>query len=463
MRRCFAMAIGSFLLLPVLVNHLVGANDGERSSLRKHSVFAHYMVCFAAGGERVEDYKREIKEAQAAGIDGFALNCGAWHDEPHYPRRARAIYQAAQDLKSGFKLFFSVDFAGLNRHPPGEFESYVLDMVKTYGHHPNQFMVDGRAVVSTFGGEEGIAWKQDILGPLRAAGYDVFLIPFFYPRPQVTELPDESTVRKHYRKWAGVVDGMFYFGAAGTAQQLAASNAAYAKVLREAGKICMCSFSPMYWGAAQPPGRRYFETCGGEGTELQWKSILEQQPNWVEIVTWNDFNESYICPVAPPTLSKSGSAPKAAPSDLQSRSSHAGYLELGRYYIEWYKTGKQPPLKDALFYFYRVQPKDSAAKDDRPVKEFHGPLEDVLYVTTMMTAAAELQVISGGKKSVHRLQPGIRHLRIPFFSGAQRFTVYRHGKAILSKDGEPIADRIERYDYFPTSGFAYAQQNPSPR
>ena len=224
-----------------------------------------------------------------------------------------------------------------------------------------------------------------------------------------------------------------------------------------------CAVSVRCTGAAQPPGRRYFETCGGEGTELQWKSILEQQPNWVEIVTWNDFNESYICPVAPPTLSKSGSVPKAAPSDLQSRSSHAGYLELGRYYIEWYKTGKQPPLKDALFYFYRVQPKDSAAKDDRPVKEFHGPLEDVLYVTTMMTAAAELQVISGGKKSVHRLQPGIRHLRIPFFSGAQRFTVYRHGKAILNKDGEPIADRIERYDYFPTSGFAYAQQNPSPR
>ena len=146
------------------------ANDGERSSLRKHHVFAHYMVCFAAHGERVEDYKREIQEAQAAGIDGFALNCGAWHDEPHYPRRAKAIYQAAQDLGTGFKLFFSVDFAGLKKHPPGEFESYVLDMVKTYGHHPNQFMVDGRAVVSTFGGEEGIAWKQDILAPAQGGG-----------------------------------------------------------------------------------------------------------------------------------------------------------------------------------------------------------------------------------------------------------------------------------------------------
>ncbi len=169
----------------------------------------------------------------------------------------------------------------------------------------------------------------------------------------MTELPHEQTVREHYRKWAEVVDGMFYFGAAGTPEQWAASNAAYAKVLREGGKVSMCSYSPMYWGAAQP-NRRYFETCGGEGRELQWKSIIQQQPDWVETVTWNDFNESYVCPVAAPNSSDSGRSPKAVPSYLKSRSSHAGYLELSRYYIQWYKSGKPPPLKDALFYFYPI-------------------------------------------------------------------------------------------------------------
>ena len=429
----------------------------EATAGPKHCVFAHYMVCFAALGERVEDYKREIQQAQTAGIDGFALNCGAWHNEPHYPRRTKAIYQAAQELGTGFKLFFSVDFAGLKKHPPGEFESYVLDMVKTYGHHPNQFMVDGRTVVSTFAGEQGIAWKKDILAPLKAAGYDVFLVPFFYPRPRVTELPDEQSVREHYRKWADVVDGMFCFGAAGTAEQLAASNAAYAKVLREAGKVSMCSYSPMYWGAAQP-NRRYFETCGGEGRELQWKSIIQQQPDWVEIVTWNDFNESYVCPVAAPISSDNGRSPKAVPSYLKSRSSHAGYLELCRYYIQWYKSGKPPPLKDALFYFYRPHPKDAVANEDRPVKALAGPVQDVLYVTTMMTAPAELHVTSGSTKTVHPLKAGVQHWRIPFFCGPQYFAVYRDGKSILAKDGEPIVDRIERYDFFPTSGFAYARQ-----
>lgn len=442
-----AVLIGIFL--PV---QLSAANGAVASGAQKHWVFAHYMVCFAAYGERVEDYSREIQIAQAAGIDGFALNCGSWHNEPHYPRRTKAIFQAAQVLGTGFKLFFSVDFACLNRHPAGEFESYVLDMVKTYGRHPNQFVHNGKIVVSTFSGDQGIAWKKDILEPLKSDGYDIFLVPFFYPRPRVTELPDEPVLAEHCRKWADVVDGMFYFGAAGTAPQLAASNAAYAKVLRNADKLCMGSYTPMYWGASQP-NRRYFETCGGEGIELQWKSIVENQPDWVEIVTWNDFNESYICPVDAACLSSAGRSPDKVPAYLKGRSDHSGYLELCRHYMDWYKTGKEPPLRDALFYFYRRHPKDAVAKDDRPVTALHGEVQDVLYLTSMMTSAAQLQVASGSSSSVHPLEPGIRHLRVPFSTGPQKFTVLRNGKTILSQEGPPIASQIERYDFFPASGF----------
>ncbi len=97
----------------------------------------------------------------------------------------------------------------------------------------------------------------------------------------------------------------------------------------------------------------------------QWKAIIENRPDWVEIVTWNDFNESYICPVDPPGTAR-------APSYVQSRPSHAGYLELNRYYIEWYKTGGQPAPRDALFYFYRPHPRDAVAGEDKPVKSMHG-------------------------------------------------------------------------------------------
>ena len=63
--------------LQVLASDAAMANGGEPNSLRKHYVFARYLVNCNAYGERVEDFKREIREAQAAGIDGFDLRCGA--------------------------------------------------------------------------------------------------------------------------------------------------------------------------------------------------------------------------------------------------------------------------------------------------------------------------------------------------------------------------------------------------
>src|SRR5215831_3602521 len=71
-----------------------------------HYVFAHYMVCFATYGQSIDGYKREIQEAQAAGIDGFALNVGAWDDtQAYYKTRVEMMYQAAEQLGTGFKLF----------------------------------------------------------------------------------------------------------------------------------------------------------------------------------------------------------------------------------------------------------------------------------------------------------------------------------------------------------------------
>ena len=414
-----------------------------RKTNEKHYVFAHYMVCYATYGDRVEDYAREIKEAQAAGIDGFALNVGAWTNEPHYVTRTKAIYQAAKELGTGFKLFFSED----NSNP-----EYITDMIRTYGHHPNQFTYHNRIVVSTFS-QDGLDWKTKVIDPLKKEGFDIFFIPYFYPRFAITELPDYKTVKRLYEQYASLVDGLFYFGAAGTAPQLAASNTAYTRVMKEAGKVVMASFTPYYWGQAQPD-RRYFETEGGKGMATQWEGIIKDQPNWVEIVTWNDFNETYLTPIVnPEQYFKELAIPR--------RYNHAGYYELCKYYIQWYKSGKKPVIKrDGLFYFYRTHAKAAVAGiDKKPATTFHGDVQDALYVTTMLTAPAELRVISGATKHVHKMKAGIQHVSIPFnFSpGAQHFALYRNDKLLCEITGEPVLAKIEYYDFFPASGYVYGQ------
>ena len=408
----------------------------------KHFVCAHYMVCYATYGDRVEDYKREIQEAQAAGIDGFALEVGAWHNEPHYVTRTKAIFQAALELGTEFKLFFSAD--------PGT-PDYIIEMIKTYGHHPNYFSYKNKIVVSAFS-QDQIDWKKMVFTPLMQAGYDVFFIPYLYPRFAMTELPDYPTVKRLHEQYAEILDGMFYFGAAGTAPRLAASNTAYTRAMRDVGKVVMASFTPFYWGQAQPD-RRYFETEGGKGMETQWKGIIKDQPDWVEIVTWNDFNETYLCPVVNPEqyVHKELTIPH--------RYCHDGYLALCSYYIQWYKTGKQPAIKrDGLFYFYRTHAKSAvASKDTKPATKFSGDVQDALYVTTMLTAPAELRVTSGSSTSVHKMKAGIQHVRIPFSPGAQHFALYRKDRLLCEKAGEPVLAQIENYDFFPASGYVYGQ------
>lgn len=431
----------SCLALFALAGLLVHAAPQESAAPAPKRVFAHYMVCFATYGEGVKNYKREIREAQAAGIDGFALNCGSWHNEPHYPRRVAQLYQAAEELDSGFQLFFSIDLDNVE---------FILDMIRTYARHPAQFLHGGRVVVSTFAASR-VPWKEKVLGPLREKGVDVFFVPFFYPE-SMAELPSYDDMVKLHAKWADVVDGLFYFGGPGLPAQLAASNAASTKALHEVGKISMASYTPAYWGHKQP-GKRYYETAGGEGTELQWKSIIETQPEWVEIVTWNDFGEaSYVCPIK--DFSKALSFLEPPP-----RPCHAGYLELSRHFIQWYKKGREPAVeREGLFFFYRTHPKDAVVEGERPVELRKGVIEDVLYVTTLTNAAAELRVTTGGTEVAPiPVAPGLRHHRFPFKPGPQRFELWRGGKAVAATNGTTIESHPKHYNFVTATGYAYVR------
>ena len=195
------------------------------------------------------------------------------------------------------------------------------------------------------------------------------------------------------------------------------------------------------------------------------ESIIKNQPDWVELVTWNDYGESYICPVddAGKYVPRMKYAPKPC---------HAGYLEINKYYIQWYKNGHPSPVeRDGLVYVYRLHPKDAtptladldlAPSDMRkllmsPVAENNGRVEDAIYLTTFLTAPADVKVTSGTTTSVHRMPAGVGQLKVPFSTGDQYFEVLRDGKQLIHLKGEPIESAPKWYNFFSTTGFAYAQ------
>jgi glucan endo-1,3-alpha-glucosidase len=429
-------------------------------SAGSHQVFAHYMVCYATYGETIQGYEREIKEAQATGIDGFILDIGVWNHPiwSYYNRRVELIYRAAELLDNGFQLSFFVEFSD---------PTNIVNLVETYGNRRNTLRHHGGIVLSAWGmnsvpsmGWVGLDWKNTVLDPLKKAGYSVFFIPHFWP-PHAHELPGYADAESILNQDGSFLSGLFLFGAAGVPYQLTQCNSNYTVAVHGAGKTFMASYTPHYWGNQQPGnGRRYFESDGGEGTILQWNSIIQNQPDWVDLVTWNDFNESTYCsPVLNPEQSQYGEGFLATPH----RYCHAAYLELSKYYIAWYKTGQEPPIdRDALFYFYRTHPKNAVASDpkDAPVTSFGGDPQDVIYSTVFLTGPAQLEIDSGGNRSTNTLAAGIQSVRTPFMPGPQLFILRRNGAVVLSEQGPPILSLITNYDFFPASGYAYGSLLP---
>lgn len=415
-------------------------------------VFAHYMVACptAGGGARLEDYQREIQEAQRRGIDGFALNCGGWTaKEPHYKARTILLYEAAQRLGTGFQLFVSADYCcGLSLEE-------TRDIVESFRDHPNQLRWEGKPVLSTFGGQgKDNEHGKELLAFLRSgslAGPVVF-VPYFFPRPHITELPQDEHVEQVFRDFSGL-DGFFYFGAAGTGEQLARSNELLARKWRGAGKIFMAGITPYYRGNGG--NFRAFETRGFEGMAREWESAIRSDATWVEIVTWNDWGESsYVAPFGPPEATEFWKG-HFGPRML----AHAAYLDASRYYIAWFKKGTPPPIeRDEVFYFYRLHPKSLAAtvrassdEDGSAVVRGADRLKDSVFVTAFLTAPGELAIQSGSRAQTFPLPAGVSHLEMPFACGRQHFTLRRAGKTIIDKTGEhevSATDASSRFNYF---------------
>jgi len=193
----------------------------------------------------------------------------------------------------------------------------------------------------------------------------------------------------------------------------------------------------------------------------EWQWIIQNQPDWVEIVTWNDFNEStYSSPVYNPEQYENELGPPQP-----HRYCHAGYLALSQYYITWYKTGQQPPInQDAVYYFYRTHSTNAVATatNDSPVVLFpnNGPVQDVLYTTTFLTSPAQLLIASGNTLTTNSLPAGISSQRTPFAPGTQTFTLLRSGSSLFPLSGPDILAQITNYDYFTASGFLYGRNPP---
>ncbi len=356
-------------------------------------VFAHYMVCFHSS---VEFYRQEIELAQRHGIDGFALNCGSWlqvdkttgatTDGP-YVKAAERMYQAARELDSGFKLFFSADVNNLGNLPLN-----IGNMVARFAAHTNQFRVGDKVVLSAWAGRP--ATYVEAIRTLNTNGYKVCFVPFLYS-PKYAMAWSPETVARFFTDQPHM-DGLFNFTADGTTEEMIIQNAVGCRVAHQMGKLFMAGACP----AMNSPNLRDFR--GPEGYGAMWEGLIRDGADWVELVTWNDYVED--------TNLMPFHWPAGAKREYQDRDE--AFLDVTAYYSAWFKAGRPPAItQDKLYVTYRNrslwQRQAWSAKDDAwvdltackfPFDQIHDDVGDFVYATTFLTAPAELTVQLGRKR-----------------------------------------------------------------
>jgi glucan endo-1,3-alpha-glucosidase len=445
-------------------------------------VFAHYMLANqdyvpddAPSEAVVASYEREIREAQAIGIDGFALNAGGWFKEPRYIKRASEMFEAAYRLHSGFKLLFSADMCCSNDAED------VEDMVRRFANSPRYsaiyFKRDGRFMLTTFAGEtKGPTFWQQLRHDLESGAnrsvrdapnalaavsgvssskpIPIALVTSFF---WGGELPREPEIEAGLADYANIIDGSFYWGIAavpgfGHPPDQIPSTDAYATVLHHAGKLYMAPICFQFWGAN---AGRYYEYSGYSGMRAMWMDAIKvSHPEIIEIITWNDFIEgTYISPIDDPALYPGANdlgASAAPPSTLHYFHIHRGATEFLAYFIQWYKTGLQPRThRDSIFWAYRTVLKEN----DRRIKSY-GPMADMVYIAVNLTLPAMLRVTAGGEVRNISLPAGSTDVQVPMATGPPpTFDLMRGGRSVAHGIGaDPISVTAPYPNFYYSTG-----------
>jgi len=489
----FGLSLKPIVLIGALLLTLA-----SRHAQAQRTVFAHYLVTNqdyqgdtdATQEAKIAAYEREIQQAQAAGIDGFALNVGGWLNQTYYIRYSAQIFEAAARLNNGFKLMFSADMCC------GNGVNDVEDMMRRFANDRRYSQVyfkhNGAFVLTTFVGDAlGVStWQQirsdlangsnpsttleptalaEVSGAPSNASMPIFLVPAFF---WGGETPAQPQVQAGFNQWSSTIDGSFYWGIAGVPGSAGVSGGsldqilsseAYASVVPGGGKLYMAPVALQFWGAN---ANRYYEYSGASGMRKMWMDAINvSHPDWIEIITWNDFIEgTYVSPIDDPNkyqyanyLDTTG----VPTSTLGYFHSHYAMTDLLPFFTSWYKTGRQPAItRDAIYYFYRTQPMSYNAGTPS-VNNKYGPVADDIYITSNLTAAATLKVTTGGQTTVLNLPAGSSDTQTPFLPGAApSFELDRNGVAVGSGTGTDAIQAAPQFNnyYYSTGDFFGSSQ-----
>jgi hypothetical protein len=348
-----------------------------------------------SGDWALEDMKTEVRNAIAAGLDGFTIDLLS--TSSYNFTRAKLLMQAAAAVDPKFKIIVMPDGNSSATKDPNLLATAVADLAKVASAY---HLADGRLVVSPFKPEtQGATWWKNWIATMQGKGIKVAFVPTFL----------------NYASNADAFAPFSYgFSNWGNRNPAFNSTAALVKNMTDAharGKKWMQAVSMQ---DERPNQGIYDEAANTENLRLTWKATIEGGADWVQMNTWNDYSEGTQFQ---PSAKRGWSA-----------------LDISSYYLTWMKTGKAPAItRDAVYLTHRTQlaaAKQSFAQSKiMTLRSGSTAARNTVEALTFLPTAATVTLTVGSKTTTCAAPAGVSACLAPLGTGAITAKVSRSSAA----------------------------------
>ena len=396
-------------------------------------VFAHYLIQVPPPNL---DYTTDISMAMSAGFDAFAVDYT--DQDPSFAHRLDVLYSTAAEM--GFKIFITIDTTTMYD------VSEVVNITNYYAKAPAQAKdASGNIFLSSFEvNPPGWNWQTDVINHL--------IVP-------VTFLP--GTLGNDGAYETGLPNrgaGPFtWVHPALSADQEATVDKSFSDARTADNKIWMAGVAPWFF-KRMSSDTNWLNAQDSNIYIDRWNDLLKLKPNYIEVISWNDYGEShYIGPADKTPVSQLMEPGTAA---YYGNLDHSAFLKMSTIFIKTFKAGDTKVTVTAdeedVFFFYRPQPVKNMPTDDAypdnawPLPWNASSIADNVYVVPFLSEPATIYLTSGGNTTSMNapsyVSKGAIQFNSPATLGAQVLTASRpiNGKT-LKKTGIDITEGGSRY------------------
>ncbi|MEO8800822.1 MAG: glycoside hydrolase family 71 protein, partial [Polyangiaceae bacterium] len=220
---------------------------------------------------KVDNMKKEIKLAMAAGITGFTVDVMS-ASEANAGSQLQNLFTAAAAVDPRFKIVVMPDLSAL-----GTDAAATESIVESIAANPAAYkLADGRLVVSPFDANIATAsWWQSVLSALAAKGIKVAFVPVFLGW------------KSYASSFSSISYGLSDWGTATPTSQ--AGMQTWPATAHATGNIFMMPIDNQQY---RPKSFLYWESGNSQAFRNGWNSAIAGGADWVQVVTWSDFSES---------------------------------------------------------------------------------------------------------------------------------------------------------------------------